>query len=332
VSGDTTGLLTDPWGCGDLTSSQQAAADAARDDAIAGAGSPEEAAAIEAALTCNSPDGKEKWDRFTPRIALDYRFTDNVMGYMSYAQGFRSGGWNGRATTPASIGPYDPEIVDSYELGFRTDLLDQTLRLNVTGFFSDYKDKHESSIYQFGCCATETIVENAAQAEIYGLEIESTWAPTDKFLGRLAVGYNKGDYKEFITNVGGTPVDISDTFAFGFAPEWNVNVGADYYQPVGNGDMLVFRANYAWADETVGNFGQPDPAGLGRNVFPDRGEFDFSVIWQHQDWLTVSGFVKDAFHKDNFLATSVDVGVFWFGATEPGRIFGLEVSAAWQQQ
>lgn len=333
-SGDASGLLPPTvWACGDLTSEQQSTADAVAEAWIAAPNpfyTPEEKAA---ALECNSPDGKEKWDRFTPRIALDYTFTDNLMGYVSYSEGFRSGGWNGRATTPGSIGPYDPETVDSYEIGVRSDLLDGTLRLNATAFLSNYKDKHESSIYQFGF-ATETIVENAAKAEIKGLEIESTWAPNEKFLARLAIGHNDGEYKEFLSYNRLTEEydDISDIFEFGFAPRWNVNVGLDYYQPVASRDMLIFRANYAWADETVGNFGQPDPAGLDRNVFKDRGVWDFSVIWQHNDWLNVTGFVKDAFHDDNYLATSVDVGVFWFGATAPGRIWGLEVSAFWQQQ
>ena len=81
----------------------------------------------------------------------------------------------------------------------------------------------------------------------------------------------------------------------------------------------------------MGNFGQPDPAGLGRNEFPDRHVVDFSIIWQHNDWLNVTAFVKDAFHDDNYLATSVDVGVFWFGATAPGRIWGIEIAGFWGQ-
>ncbi|TNF88655.1 MAG: TonB-dependent receptor, partial [Gammaproteobacteria bacterium] len=338
TSGDASGLLppgggTDAmpaWGCGNLTSAQQDAVDAAAAAWIAGDPAPP---SREEALVCNDPDGTQKWDRFTPRVVFDYAFTDAVMGYVSYAQGFRSGGWNGRATTPGSIGPYDPEKVDSYELGVRSDLLDGTLRLNATAFFTDYTDKHESSIYQFGF-ATETIVENAAKAEIKGFEIESTWAPTDKFLARLAVGHNDGEYKEFLSfnRLTGEVEDISDTFAFGFAPKWNVNLGLDYYQPIGAANMMILRANMAWADGTVGNFGQPDPQGLDRNVFPDRMVWDFSAIWQHKDWLSVTAFVKDAFHDDNYLATSVDVGVFWFGATAPGRQIGLEIAAAWQQQ
>ena len=155
ASGDASGLLPPTiWGCGNLTAEQQAAADAVAADWIAGDPFPPTRAD---ALECNDSDGKKKWDRFTPRVVLDYAFTENVMGYVSYAQGWRSGGWNGRATTPGSIGPYDPEIVDSYEIGVRTDLLNGTLRLNATAFLSDYKDKHESTIYQFGF-ATETIV------------------------------------------------------------------------------------------------------------------------------------------------------------------------------
>jgi len=334
TSGDISGLLPPGiWGCGDLTAAQQAAADAAAEDWIENGLSPFPPEARAAALVCNDDDGKESWDRLTPRAAFDYKFTDQLMAYVSYAQGFRSGGWNGRATTPGSIGPYDPEIVDSYEIGFRSELFDGTLRLNGTAFFSEYDDKQESTIYEFGF-ATETIVDNAAKAEIKGIEIESTWAPNDRFLARLAVGHNDGEYKEFLAfnRLTGETEDISDIFAFGFAPEWNVNVGVDYYQPVLSGDMLVLRTNYAWSDETIGNFGQPDPAGLDRNVFPDRGVWDFSAIWQHEDWLSVTAFVKDAFHEDNYLATSVDVGVFWFGAVAPGQIWGIEIAGYWQQK
>jgi len=332
-SGDASGLLPPTvWGCGNLSATQQATADQVAADWIADAPNQATADARAAALVCND-DGDEDWDEFTPRIALDYRFTDDVMAYLSYSRGFRSGGWNGRATTPSSIGPYDPETVDSYELGLRSELLDNTLRLNLTGYFTEYDDKQESEIYEFGF-ATETIVNNAAKAEIKGVELEAQWVPTDRLQVRLAVGHVDGEYKEFLANnrLADPPVreDISDIFEFGFAPEWNYNVGVDYFQPLGRDlGTAIFRTNYAWADGTTGNFGQPDPQGLGRNVFDDRGEWDFSVIWQNP-WVDVTAFVKDAFHDDNYLATSVDVGVFWFGALAPGRTWGIELSKSWQ--
>lgn len=87
---------------------------------------------------------------------------------------------------------------------------------------------------------------NAAKAEIKGLEIESTWAPTEKFLARLAVGYNKGKYKQFLSynRLTGEVEDISDIFAFGFAPK----SGSARSLPAGSGD---------WRSPATGNKGRP---------------------------------------------------------------------------
>jgi iron complex outermembrane receptor protein len=324
---DPSGQLPFTWGCGNLNSEQQATADAVAAAHIASAPDEVTAAARAEALTCNDDNGKDSWSEFTPRVSLDYRFTDDVMGYVSWSRGFRSGGWNGRATTPSSIGPYDPETVDSYEVGVRSQLFDQRLQLNATYFHSKYKDKHESVISAFGV-STITIVENAAEASIDGIELEWRLVPNDRLQVRGSVGWTSGEYDEFIgfNRLTGRVEDISDSFDFGFQPEWNISVGADYFVPL-QSDLgsLLFAANYSWFDETVGNFGQPDPQGLGRNVFPSRGLFDFSVTWDNR-WLKVAGFVKDAFHDGNYLATSVDVGVFWFGAVAQGRSWGIELT------
>jgi len=326
VSGDSSGLLPPTiWGCGALSSSQQAAADATATAWIAAAPTPAEAAARADALVCNDSDGKKSWSEFTPRIAVDYKIADDIMGYASWSRGFRSGGWNGRATTPSSIGPYDPETVDNYEIGLRSQFFDNRLQLNLTYFHAKYSDKQESQIYAFGT-ATETIVDNAAQASINGIELETQYLVTDNLSLRGQWGWVKGNYDEFqaFNRATGNIDDVSSIREFGFAPEFNVGIGADYLQPLPKelGD-LHFIAWYAWADGTTGNFGQPDPAGLDRNVFDSRGEADFTLAWENK-WLTVAAFVKDAFHHDNYLATSVDVGVFWFGATAPGRTWGIE--------
>ncbi len=330
VSGDASGLLPGIWGCGNLNPFQQSQADAAAAAHIASAPTPEIAAARTAALTCNDANGKDSWTEFTPRVSLDYQFTDDIMGYISWSRGFRSGGWNGRATTPTSIGPYDPETVDSYEIGVRTNLLDNRLTFNATAFRADYQDKHESTIFQFGQ-ATETIVENAAQATIEGVELEMRLVPSSRMQIRASVGWTDGEYDEYlgVNRLTGDREDISDIFEFGFAPEWNYSVGFDYLHPLGDMGTLLFAANYSWADETTGNFGQPDPSGFGRNEFDDRGEADFALTWENR-WLNVAAFVKDAFHDDNYLATSVDVGVFWFGAVEPGRTWGIELTKTFQ--
>ena len=107
VSGDASGLLPPTaWGCG-LNASRQAQADAVATAWVAAAPTPEIAAARQAGLACNS-DGKESWNKFTPRVSLDYAFSDDVMAYVSWSRGFRSGGFNGRAHHAEFDGPLRP--------------------------------------------------------------------------------------------------------------------------------------------------------------------------------------------------------------------------------
>ena len=177
-------------------------------------------------------------------MSLDYAFSEDIMGYLSWSRGFRSGGFNGRATTPSSIGPYDPETVDSYEVGLRSSLLDNRLIFNATLFRAKYKDKHESEIYQFGA-ATETVVNNAAEATIDGLEVEAMLAAGERVQLRLSVGMIDGKYEEFlapdriacqgISRATCPKVDRSDDFEFGFQPDWNVSAGLIVTQPLANG-------------------------------------------------------------------------------------------------
>jgi len=79
----------------------------------------------------NVAAGDESWTEFTPRIALEYRLTAEAMAYLSYAEGFKSGGFNGRGNSTDTIGPYDPEIVDTFEVGIKSEWLENRLRLNV---------------------------------------------------------------------------------------------------------------------------------------------------------------------------------------------------------
>ena len=84
---------------------------------------------------------------------------------------------------------------------------------------------------------------------------------------------------------------------------------------------VLYSGNLSWADETVGNFGLPDSQGLNRNVNDARENLDLSVTWQNR-WVDVAVYGKNLTEDDNYLATGVDVGVFYFGALAPGRSWG----------
>ncbi len=278
---------------------------------------------VDAFDSCRDPS--VVFRKFTPRVILDYHLTDDVMVYGSWSRGYRSGGWNGRATTVTTIGPYAPEQVDSYELGLRSTFLDDTLTFNLTGFYTDYTDKQEEIITAspLDPNVTQTLVQNAGAATIKGLEGELSFQPTSWLNLRSAVGYIDAEYDSFIQ--GG--VDISDQRRLRYAPEWSVSVGGDANIPIGD-DSLTLAANYKWTDDFFIS-AKADPIGLGRDVIEAYGTFDASIGYEGQfgydkTWR-VSAFVNDAFHDDGRVYRKVIAGPFSFGSREPGRTLGVEV-------
>ncbi|MEM7356144.1 MAG: TonB-dependent receptor, partial [Acidobacteriota bacterium] len=83
---------------------------------------------------------EDDWDSLSPRFSLSYQASDNALIYASAARGFKSGGFNGRPQDRLALDPFDPEIVWAYEIGWKTDLADQRVRLNGAAFYNDYTD------------------------------------------------------------------------------------------------------------------------------------------------------------------------------------------------
>ena len=110
-----------------------------------------------APLTINKP---------TWRIALDHQFTSDVLGYVSYNRGIKSGGFN--ILNPGNPA-YLPEQLDSYEAGLKTELFDRHLRLNAGGFYYDYTNLQ---VTQF--VGVSQTVTNGAKARLYGLDADFT--------------------------------------------------------------------------------------------------------------------------------------------------------------
>lgn len=277
-------------------------------------------------------DARASWDKPTWRLSLDYQITDDVMTYVSYNRGFRSGGFNGRATTPlTATTPYDPETVDSVEIGLRSDWFNNRLRFNLTGFYAEYKDQQVEIIRASGQ-ATETLVENAAKSTHKGVELEIVAIPFENLTLRSAIGYLDAEYNEFFsTDPMGNEIDVSDVARVRRAPDWTVSIGADYYIPLGNGGEIVLNTLFYWVDEyTTTPFINPARPTIG--VIDDYATVDFSVSYNGPLGNTggdyrITAFVKDAFHKNARLSTAIDAGIFVFGFAAQGRTWGLELTA-----
>ena len=131
----------------------------------------------------------EKWDKFTPRIGAEWQMNDDLMLYVSYSEGFRSGVLEGARATTASLASswLAPEVVETIEFGLKADWLDGRIRTNVAVFLSDYNDK--ADLISPEEAAT-------ADAEINGVEIETSWAVTSDLTIWGTVGFMDAKYTD----------------------------------------------------------------------------------------------------------------------------------------
>jgi iron complex outermembrane receptor protein len=93
-------------------------------------------AELEALGTSTRPE----WDQFTPLLGIQYAINDDNMVYAKYTEGFKSGGWNARATDPRDFNLIDAETAEAWEAGFKSEFMNNRLRLNGAFFHNTYKD------------------------------------------------------------------------------------------------------------------------------------------------------------------------------------------------
>ncbi len=133
-------------------------------------------------------------DLWTPRFALNYEVSDDILLFASATRGFKSGGWNARGTAPGELLPFGPETAWSYEVGAKTELFDRLVRLNVTGFYLDVSDLQTPSAFIRANGSLAFITRNFADYENKGVEIEITTVPVDGLNIFAAIGYQDDQY------------------------------------------------------------------------------------------------------------------------------------------
>lgn len=201
----------------------------------------------------NSFEGEETWSHFSPRIGVEYQASDDLMLYASYANGFKSGGYNMRgdiSADPETVAPFTPETVDTFEIGFKSELTD-SLRINATFFYSDYTDMQVTVFRETTNDNFQQRVVNAGQAEISGLELETIYAATDNLTLNLGLGYMDTEFVEFtdIDPNTGEIGDVADQRDIPNTPDLSINAGVNYTLVADIGDF-VFTASASYRSET----------------------------------------------------------------------------------
>ena len=193
--------------------------------------------------------GKEDWTEIAAKVGFEYDLADDAMGYVTYARGFKSGGFTGRIGIPQDLGPYDPEFVDMIEVGVKAQWLDNRLRTNMALFHNWYDDIQLAQIFfiedQFGNTVNGNTILNAAKAKTKGLELEIMALPSEWLSLNAAVGYLDAEYDEFVTfNPGlGVDQDLSGNVLQN-APKWTINLGFDARFLIGDAAEVSVNFQY----------------------------------------------------------------------------------------
>lgn len=182
---------------------------------------------------------KKEWSQFTPRIGLEYQLDDDTMVFASYSQGFKSGTFNPRATINEAAA--NPEIVDSIELGMKTDWNDM-LRTNITLFFLDHKDRQYITITPSeDASVLNQNLGNIKGSTVEGIEAEITWVATDNLRIDFSIGFLDAEIEDDPT-IASPLVGISNT------PDYTMNLAANYTMETEMG-YFVFSGGYYYRDD-----------------------------------------------------------------------------------
>ena len=226
---------------------------------------------------------------WTPRFAVNFRPNDDWLLFVSATKGFKSGGWNARATAPAEALPFGPEIAWSYEAGFKADLLDRRLRVNLTAYLLDIKGLQTPSAFTRTNGSIAFITRNFANYRNTGLELEVTAQPSEGLNLFASVGYGDDKYRLDSSAAAldafgvqavagqlagcraqlaagrvplGAGADNATACGVGIvapngqlaepvrSPDWTLAIGGSYEAPLGGGLSLIPSITASWRSDS----------------------------------------------------------------------------------
>ncbi|MGE0740082.1 MAG: TonB-dependent receptor [Hyphomonadaceae bacterium] len=281
------------------------------------------AAAVPGLIRTNYTNDAE-FEEVTPRVSLTWEPTDSLTIYGSYSQGFKSGGFDMRGDavfTPDTVNGYDPEFVDTYELGFHSSFLAGRVNLSGAVFMSEYTDMQITRQEPTTLGGIASFVDNAASADITGAELEGTIFVTDNLRANFAVGYIEGEFNEYLSNTVVAnpapppativvPIDLSGSAALQNTPDWTASASFTYTMPVFNG-ALAFTPSVAYrGDSQMFEFANP--------VLDQQA---YTLYNASLTWTSDSDHLRLGLHALNLGDEEYRVGGYNF----PGATFGNSI-------
>ena len=206
-------------------------------------------------------DEENDWEKTTFRVVADWKPTNDIgMFYLSYATGFLSGGFSETCATPSRCA-YDPETNENLELGYKADLLGNTLRFNAALYYTKYDDLQRAVVATYtaadGTTQQETVTVNTGSSKATGVDLETTWVPTEYWRIGASVNWLDQEYGSgsCLPNLRGvspdpTSCDIDLTqFNLPFSPEWKAGLTVARDFALGGGGVVTLDGNFNYQSE-----------------------------------------------------------------------------------
>jgi iron complex outermembrane recepter protein len=273
----------------------------------------------------------DKWSQMTPKFAVDYQLTDDVFLYALASKGFKSGGWQGtpgRAKLAAE--PFNEETAWLYESGARTDFWDDRARVNLSVFFTDYKDLQVfQQLIPVGSPRGTLVGQNAADAEVKGAELEATFVPLPGLTFSGFYAYLDATYTSFIAPEGylapgGVDIGSRKGNYLRNSPKQSWALLTTYDMTLAGGAGLSFQLDWQYKDKVY-----QDPDNLEIGATPSYDVLDGRVALTSRDerW-EMALWAKNLLGEDYFIHSYAS-GTPASGIMTPGLPLTYGVTLTW---
>jgi iron complex outermembrane receptor protein len=235
---------------------------------------------------------KTSIDKWTPMVNLAYQWTESFMTYLTYSQGYKSGGFTQRVFPPLPATPtFNPETVRVYEGGFKWVGFDRKLRLNAAAYYTDYKD---IQVQVFTGVAP--VFRNAAKARIQGFEVDFQAAPGDGWFIEGGIGYTDPKFKE----IGAGATELSVNSQFEKVSKWMLSAAISKEIKLGGYGSLMPRVDWSYRTHYF-NDARNNPV----IAQPGYHLVNGNIAWYSPDerWGVIAG-VNNAF-KNNYILVGI---------------------------
>lgn len=179
--------------------------------------------------------------KWSPLLGVDYRLSDDLMLFATYSTGFRGGGFSPRPSNGLQLAPFLAEELDNYEIGMKSEWLNNRLRVNANAFFAIYS---EQQIFLGDTDASGQLwfrQKNTGESEYWGVEVETLYRPVANLMIDGVLGYihnrltDPGESGLCVRFANGDPCYSTRT------PEWTAALGISYALNLAEGGTITPR-------------------------------------------------------------------------------------------